>query len=86
MLEMIFGTYYGLDWASMILGFAGGWIVGNRDPRGFLLLAGSIGLAFFTALIAAQYGFLVANTINLGIALRNWVKWRREGPDTARPR
>ena len=33
MLETLFGAYYGLDWASMALGFRGAWIVGNRDPR-----------------------------------------------------
>ena len=78
MLELIFGTYYGLDWASMALGFWGAWIVGNRNPKGFLLICISVTFAFATALIADQYGFLAANTINMVISLRNWRKWSVE--------
>lgn len=85
MIETLFGTYFGLDWASMALGFWGAWIIGNRDPRGFLLVAISIVFAFVTAMIALQYGFLVANAINMAISLRNWRKWSREARAEQQP-
>lgn len=82
MIESLFGTYFGLDWASMVLGFWGSWIIGNRNRTGFVLIIASLILAFGTAVIAEQYGFLVANAISIVIAARNWAKWAPD-PDPA---
>jgi hypothetical protein len=73
--QALFGTYFGLDWASMLFGFWGAWLIGNKNPLGFLLTSIAVLLASLTALIAAQYGFLVANAISLAIAWRNWRLW-----------
>ncbi|MFX4300103.1 hypothetical protein [Pseudosulfitobacter pseudonitzschiae] len=75
MFESLFATYYGLDWVSMILGFYGAWLIGNRNAFGFVLSAGSVVLAMLTAIIANQYGFIAANLISLVIAFRNWKLW-----------
>ena len=79
MIEALFGTYYGLDWISMILGFFGAWIVGNKNPKGFIIVICSVILAMITAIIAEQYGFIVANTVSIFIATRNYRLWVKEG-------
>ena len=78
LFDTLFGTYYGLDWASMGLGFAGAWTIGNRRSIGHVLTAASVILACATAIIAGQYGFITANLISLVIHLRIWRKWRAE--------
>jgi hypothetical protein len=83
MIETLFGTYYGLDWISMGLGFYGAWIVGNRNAFGFVLTALSVMAAMATAVIADQYGFIVANLITFVICLRNWRLWSKEEAATA---
>ena len=73
-----FSVYYGADWASMIFGFCGAWMITNKNKWGFVLLIVSLCLAMATAVIADQYGFIVANIINIAIALRGFYKWTKE--------
>lgn len=73
-----FSVYYGADWASMLFGFCGAWMITNKNKWGFALLIVSLFLAMATAVIAGQYGFIVANIINVGIAVRGFYKWTRE--------
>ena len=67
--------YYGMDWASMILGFAGAWMITEKNAAGFLFSIVSVVLALMTALMANQYGFIVANVISIIIAARGYYKW-----------
>lgn len=73
-----FFIYYGADWASMITGFAAAWMITSKNRWGFVLMIISLILAVVTAVIAHQYGFIVANIINIGIAIRGWVLWSNE--------
>lgn len=70
------GTYYGADWLSMLTGFTGSWMVTSRNHWGFLFMIASMLLAGVTAVIASQYGFIFANIISIGIAIRGFVTWR----------
>ena len=67
--------YYGLDWASMILGFTGAWMITEKNANGFLFSILSVIFALMTALMANQYGFIVANVISMVIAGRGYYKW-----------
>lgn len=71
-----FQTYYGLDWLSMLLGFYGTWLITEQNRKGFLFLIVSVILAAITAIIANQFGFIVANMINACIATRGFFKWK----------
>lgn len=71
-------TYYGMDWLSMLLGFYGTWLITERRKAGFLFLISSVFLASIVAVIASQYGFVVANIINASIALRGYRKWAQQ--------
>lgn len=67
----------------MIIGFGGAWTVGNKNPVGFLLVIASVFLAMLTAIIAGQYGFVVANFFSIFIATRNYRLWVKEGEQHA---
>jgi len=73
-----FGTYYGLDWISMGLGFLGLYLVTEKKRIGFLFSIGGFLAAIIVALIAQQYGFIVANTITTMIAIRGLLLWGKE--------
>ena len=70
--------YYGLDWLSMLSGFLGAWLITERKRTGFLFMIASVLMALATALMAEQYGFVVANMINIMISIRGFIKWRAE--------
>ena len=71
----IFTTYYGLDWLSSILGLIGLYLVTEKQRLGFLFTATAVVLAAIVAVMAGQYGFLVANSVTMFLALRGFVKW-----------
>ena len=76
-----FATYYGLDWLSMITGFIGAYLLGNKDKRSFIFSIISLLAAITTAVWASLYGFVFANLIGIGFALRNYYLWHREEVD-----
>ena len=78
----IFLQYYGLDWLSMVMGFAGAWLVTEKNKYGFILTIISVTLALIVALMAQQFGFVFANVITIGIATRGFMKWKAEPPAT----
>jgi len=71
-------NYYGLDWLSMLFGFYGLWLLGKKRKVSFIFTAIGMVLALAVALIANQYGFMVANSIMIFIALRNYRLWYLE--------
>ncbi len=71
----IFVTYYGLDWASSLVGLYGLYLVTERNRFGFLLTSLSVVLAAVVAVMAGQYGFLLANVVTFILALRGFLKW-----------
>ena len=70
-----FSTYYGLDWASSIVGLIGLYLVTEKRPVGFLLSATAVLFAVVVALMAGQYGFLLSNVVTFFLSLRGYVKW-----------
>lgn len=70
-------AYYGLDWLSAAVGLIGLYFVTEQKALGFLLTALSVLLAATVAVMAGQYGFLVANAATLIIVTRGFLKWRR---------
>lgn len=76
MLSDIFMQFYGLDWLSMFIGFIGMYLLSNGSRIGFLVIFLSLIFAFIVAVIAQQYGFLVANAVNMFFALRGYFKNR----------
>jgi hypothetical protein len=85
MFEILFGTYYGLDWAAMTLSFFSAWMIGNKNPSGFVIGTVSGILATICAALAGQFGFVASNIISMAIHIRNWLKWRREETQDNRP-
>ena len=60
----------------MLIGFYGTWLITEQNRFGFLLIIISVILAGITAVIANQFGFVLANIINASIALRGFFKWK----------
>ena len=75
LIQASFATYYGLDWLSMGFGFLGLYLLTERKRVGFLFSLVGFGAAIITAYIAGQYGFMVANTISILLAIRGLVRW-----------
>ncbi|MCH8519248.1 MAG: nicotinamide mononucleotide transporter [Nanoarchaeota archaeon] len=73
-----FSRYYGLDYISFILGVSGTILLTKKNEAGFLLTASSVVLASIVAVIAQQYGFLVANTVSFVLLIRGFIIWRKE--------
>jgi len=71
-------NYYGLDWLAMLLGFSGMWLLGKKHKVSFLFTAGGMVCGFIVSIMADQYGFIVANSVMLVIALRNYALWNSE--------
>lgn len=69
-------TYWGLDWASFLIGTLGLYLLGEQRPVGFVCTAFSLIAAASVAVIAGQYGFLVANIVQGALAIRGYYKWR----------
>jgi nicotinamide riboside transporter PnuC len=70
-------TYYGLDWLSSILGLVGLYLVSEKKAVGFLATASAVVIAAVVALMAGQFGFLLANTVTFALALRGYYRWRQ---------
>ncbi|MFP4401798.1 MAG: hypothetical protein ACLFPL_01065 [Candidatus Nanoarchaeia archaeon] len=71
-------TYYGLDWLTIIFGVIGYLFITEKKSIGFLFNALSVTFAATVALIASQYGFLIANSVQLIVAIRAYIKWRQD--------
>ena len=81
MIEILmesFARYYGMDWLAMAFGFTGAWMITNKNKTGFIYTLVSLCFALMTALIAGQYGFVFANLISMGIAIRGFIHWRSD--------
>jgi len=75
-VEMMFGTYYGLDWVAATLMLAGLWMVANKKRSGFAVtMLGSI-IGAGVSYMAFQYGFLLSNTAMVFVALRGYLLWK----------
>ena len=73
-----FQTYYGLDWIAIIFGIVGYLYITEKKAVGFLFNATAVLIAANVAIIASQWGFLVANLVQFIVATRAYIKWRKE--------
>ncbi len=81
MIESIiasFSTYYGADWLSLIAGFAGTYLLTRKNPWGFVLMSIGMAFAMMTAIIANQYGFIVANIVQIFMLMKAFKVWKPE--------
>ncbi len=77
-MEIDLFNYYGLDWLSMLFGFWGMWLLGKRHKAGFIFTGLGMISALVVALLASQYGFMVANLIMIILSARNYILWSME--------
>lgn len=71
-------TYYGLDFLTIIFGIIGYLYITEKKAVGFLFNATAVLIAANVAIIASQWGFLIANSVQFVVATRAYIKWRRE--------
>lgn len=62
----------------MLLGFLGMWLLGKRHKVGFIFTGLGMISALIVALLASQYGFMVANFIMIILSARNYILWKVE--------
>lgn len=65
----------------MIIGFIGMYFLSEGNTYGFLIIFVSVLLAFIVAIMANQYGFIIANLVNMAFALRGFFKQNKKGID-----
>ena len=74
-----FLTYYGLDWLGMALSLLAVWMLGNKNPRGFLVFVVAntiwvaLGIWFMNSL-----GIAVGNAVFLIMNARGFYKWQQQ--------
>lgn len=75
--EVLF-NYYGFDWLAMLFGFYGMWLLGKKRKVSFIFTGVGMMLALSVAIMADQYGFVVANLVMIGLSARNYILWHLE--------
>lgn len=90
MFEIIIGyiityvsTYYCLDLISMICGFRGLQLFshGDRNKEGFIYMAIAAMCALVVAFISLQFGFIMANSINIYLAYAGYKKIKQKNKE-----
>jgi len=71
-------NYYGLDWVAMLFGFYGMWLLGKKRKVSFIFTGIGTIAALCVAFLSSQYGFIVANSIMIGLSARNYMIWHKE--------
>lgn len=71
-------NYYGLDWASMLLGFYGMWLLGKKRKISFIFTGLGMVFALSVAILAQQYGFMFANLIMIALSAKNYIMWKAQ--------
>jgi len=70
--------YYGLDWAGMVLGLTGFYLITKQHQIGFLFQALASVTGCSVALMAGQIGFVAYNTIFMVIASYGYFAWAQQ--------
>jgi uncharacterized membrane protein YeaQ/YmgE (transglycosylase-associated protein family) len=71
-----FRLYYGLDWATMVVGLIGTYLITQRKRLGFLLNAIACVLGLIVAGLSDQMGYIVYNAVILTMLSRAFLKWQ----------
>ncbi|QDT64008.1 hypothetical protein V22_12380 [Calycomorphotria hydatis] len=70
--------FYGFDWAAMFLCFAAMWLIGNRNPWGFVVfMLGNTAWTVF-GLFTGSIPVIVGNLGFVLINARGLHEWRKE--------
>ena len=65
-----------LDWIASALELTGGWIVGNKNRKGYLFVtAGLICWIIYVLITKRTYGLLLVVIPAIFINIRNYIKW-----------
>ncbi|MFT4244320.1 MAG: hypothetical protein ACMXYB_02590 [Candidatus Woesearchaeota archaeon] len=62
----------------LFLGVSGTILLTKKNEFGFLLTASSVLFASATAIIAQQYGFILANMVSFVLLVRGLIVWKKE--------
>lgn len=69
--------YYGLDWAAMILGLSGTYMITHQKRLGFLLNSIACLMGVIVAAMSDQMGYIVYNAIILMMLSKAFISWPR---------
>ena len=89
MSDGILGEYYGIDWATLVLGVSASYLISNAGKLYIGLTIGTIACigGLSVAVMSGQHGFVVYNTILMSLNLRGlylgWKKTRGFKPQTS---
>ena len=67
--------FYGLDWATMVFGLTGAYLLTARNKMGFVFNLVACVCALSVAVISGQVGFIVYNLVFIGLMLRGFLNW-----------
>lgn len=68
-----------MDFIIAALELSGGWVVGNKNKIGFLLLmASNVGWVLWVLITKQTYGLLLVVIPAFVINIRNYIKWLKE--------
>ena len=67
-----------IDWIAAGLELAGDWIVGNKQPVGFIIRMAAGVLWAVTAIRFGVWGLLAVVIVAFAVNIRNFIKWTKE--------
>lgn len=75
--------FYGLDWATMLLGLGGTYLLARQDKRGFLCNGMACVCGLCVAALSGQMGFIAYNIILICMMYKGFISWGRSGKTVA---
>lgn len=85
-LQSLFGTYYGIDWLTLMVGLTSSYMVSGGKLRvGFAIGIASCMGGLSLAVMSGQQGFIVYNALLIGMNIRGIVRGDRREAICKRP-
>lgn len=75
-------NYYLLDWIGMAFSLLAVYLLGQKNPWGFVSFIVSNLLWVAVGVLAESTGIIIGNLVFLGLNARGLLKWRREAAST----
>lgn len=82
-LDVLF-RFYGLDWATMILGLTGTYLLSNQNKLGFAFNACACICGLSVAALSQQSGFIVYNMLLIVLMTKGYLSWGRSKSDAVK--
>lgn len=70
------------SWLLMAFGVLGLWLAGRKNTWGWFVGAAAQVLWVVYGAVSSQYGFIVSACVYFAVYVRNFVRWRRDVPDS----